>query len=129
MQCLDRGEAVDREQLLDRHPELADELRSYFAGSDEVMQDVLEDLGLGGWSTWAQPALPEQPVPPALSPDEGVVLGVLQAEPLLLDRIAKLAGMPASAATAVLSRLELSGLATRHPGGRFARSVDAAGPR
>jgi WD40 repeat protein/tRNA A-37 threonylcarbamoyl transferase component Bud32 len=36
MQCLDRGEAVDREQLLDRHPELADELRSYFAGSDEV---------------------------------------------------------------------------------------------
>src|SRR5262249_58383247 len=36
MQCLDRGEAVDREQLLDRHPELADELRSYFASSDEV---------------------------------------------------------------------------------------------
>src|SRR5262245_63632106 len=36
MQCLDRGEAVDREQLLDRHPELADALRSYFAGSDEV---------------------------------------------------------------------------------------------
>src|SRR5262245_39598205 len=36
MHCLDRGEAVDREQLLHRHPELADELRSYFAGSDEV---------------------------------------------------------------------------------------------
>ncbi|HMC08618.1 MAG TPA: DNA-processing protein DprA [Actinomycetota bacterium] len=89
-------------------------------------QDVLEDLGLGGRSTWAQPALPESPVPPPLSPDERVLLGVLQAEPLLLDRIARLAGMPASAATAVLSRLELSGLATRHPGGRFARSVDAA---
>ncbi|HEY7314353.1 MAG TPA: protein kinase [Gemmataceae bacterium] len=36
MQRLDRGEVVDREQLLARHPELADELRSYFAGSDEM---------------------------------------------------------------------------------------------
>ena len=35
MQCLDRGEAVDREQLLARHPELVEELRSYFAGSDD----------------------------------------------------------------------------------------------
>src|SRR5262249_1895265 len=38
MQCLDRGEAVDREQFLARHPELAEELRSYFAASDEVEQ-------------------------------------------------------------------------------------------
>jgi WD40 repeat protein len=36
MQRLDRGEAVDREQFLARHPEWAEELRSYFAGSDEV---------------------------------------------------------------------------------------------
>ena len=36
LQRLDRGEAVDREQLLARHPELAEELRSYFADSDEV---------------------------------------------------------------------------------------------
>src|SRR5260370_42603418 len=36
MQCLDRGEVVDREQFLARHPELAEELRSYFAGCDEV---------------------------------------------------------------------------------------------
>src|SRR5262245_54528925 len=36
MQRLDRGEAVDRQQFLARHPELAEELRSYFAGSDEV---------------------------------------------------------------------------------------------
>jgi eukaryotic-like serine/threonine-protein kinase len=36
MERLDRGEAVDREQLLARHPELAEELRAYFAGSDEV---------------------------------------------------------------------------------------------
>jgi eukaryotic-like serine/threonine-protein kinase len=33
---LDRGEAVDRDQFLAGHPELADELRSYFAGTDEV---------------------------------------------------------------------------------------------
>jgi WD40 repeat protein len=36
MQRLDRGEAVDREQFLARHAEWAEELRSYFAGSDEV---------------------------------------------------------------------------------------------
>src|SRR5439155_23518114 len=46
MQCLDRGEAVDREQLLARHPELAEELRSYFAGSDEV--DRLRQQAGGG---------------------------------------------------------------------------------
>ncbi len=36
MQRLDRGEVVDREDLLARHPELAEELRSYFVASDEV---------------------------------------------------------------------------------------------
>jgi WD40 repeat protein len=36
MQRLDRGEGIDREELLARHPELAKELRSYFAGCDEV---------------------------------------------------------------------------------------------
>jgi eukaryotic-like serine/threonine-protein kinase len=36
MRRLDRGEVVDRDQFLARHPELADELRSYFAGSDEL---------------------------------------------------------------------------------------------
>jgi WD40 repeat protein len=36
MQRLDRGERVDRVQFLARHPEYAEELRSYFAGIDEV---------------------------------------------------------------------------------------------
>src|SRR3954451_11974375 len=36
MERLDRGEGADQEQLLAGHPELAEELRSYFAGVDEV---------------------------------------------------------------------------------------------
>jgi WD40 repeat protein/tRNA A-37 threonylcarbamoyl transferase component Bud32 len=36
MRRLDSGEVVDRDQLLAQHPELADELRSYFAATDEV---------------------------------------------------------------------------------------------
>jgi WD40 repeat protein/tRNA A-37 threonylcarbamoyl transferase component Bud32 len=36
MERLDRGESVDRAQLLARHPALADELQSYFASSEEV---------------------------------------------------------------------------------------------
>ena len=86
--------------------------------------DVLEDLGLASLhsaASWTQDPVPA--LVASLSPDERCVLGVLQAEPQLLDRIARLAGMPASATTAVLSRLELAGLASRHPGARFARTV------
>jgi WD40 repeat protein/tRNA A-37 threonylcarbamoyl transferase component Bud32 len=36
MRRIDRGEVVDRDQFLARHPEVAAELRSYFAGTDEV---------------------------------------------------------------------------------------------
>ena len=87
-------------------------------------RDVLEDLGLASphsAASWTQDPMPA--LVASLSPDERRVLGVLQAEPQLLDRIARLAGMPASATTAVLSRLELAGLASRHPGARFARTV------
>ena len=87
-------------------------------------RDVLEDLGLASpqsAASWTQDPMPA--LMASLSPDERCVLGVLQAEPQLLDRIARLAGMPASATTAVLSRLELAGLASRHPGARFARTV------
>lgn len=109
--------------------------------------DVLEDLGLMPGAArvepWGQPPLadPGDPasappaVPPpaaaplrALSPDERLVLGVLEAEPALLDRIAKLAGLPASATAAVLSRLELSCLVSRHPGGRFGRPAGQPPP-
>jgi DNA processing protein len=91
--------------------------------------DVLEDLGLASprsAASWTQDPMPA--LLASLSPDERRVLGVLSAEPQLLDRIARLAGMPASAATAVLSRLELAGLASRHPGARFARTVGGSDP-
>src|SRR5262245_26744066 len=51
MERLDRGEGVDQEQLLARHPELAEELRSYFAGIDEVAR-------LGGPAREEAPTLP-----------------------------------------------------------------------
>jgi DNA processing protein len=91
--------------------------------------DVLEDLGLASprsAAAWTQDPIPA--LVASLSPDERRVLGVLEAEPQLLDRIARLAGMPASATTAVLSRLELAGLASRHPGARFARTVGGSDP-
>jgi DNA processing protein len=90
-------------------------------------RDVLEDLGLSSprsTATWPQDA----PVPASLSLDERRVLAVLEAEPMLLDRIARLADMPTSATTAVLSRLELAGLVSRHPGARFARTVGGSDP-
>jgi hypothetical protein len=36
MERLDRGEAVDRRQLVAAHLDLADELRQFFATSDEI---------------------------------------------------------------------------------------------
>lgn len=86
--------------------------------------DILEDLGL-------QPALSPGSDPCGaealcLAPDERSLLLALEAEPVLLDRLARAAGMPPSAAVSVLARLELQGLAVRHPGGRFARSLEPA---
>src|SRR4051794_25566802 len=84
MQRLDRGEGVDREQLLARHPELADELRSYFAVSDEV-----ERLGRqGGGEAPAPPSVRDLPETCGLEgtpPAPGVVRHVGDYE--LLDQI------------------------------------------
>lgn len=87
-------------------------------------RDVLEDLGMAAPPNWVQPPLLAAP---AVTSDQRCVLAVLGADPMVLDRIAKLAGLPASAAASVLSRLELTGLVSRHPGGRFARPV-GSGP-
>jgi WD40 repeat protein len=64
MQRLDSGEVVDREQFLARHPECAEELRSYFAGSDEV-----ERLGRRAESD--RPGLPPTTALPEPGPAEG----------------------------------------------------------
>lgn len=79
---------------------------------------ILEDLGVLRSPPAGEP-------PPALHPDESRVLGVLEAEPLLLDLIARRAGMPASTAAAVLVKLELRSLVSRRPGGRYATAVQA----
>jgi WD40 repeat protein/tRNA A-37 threonylcarbamoyl transferase component Bud32 len=65
MQRLDLGEAVNREQLVAQHPEMADELRSYFAGIDEV-----ERLGRHTKGEKQQPALPGRPPPGAGQAEE-----------------------------------------------------------
>lgn len=89
--------------------------------------DILEDLGLQPAGSPCCSVSSEREVQ-SLTPDERSLLLVLEAEPVLLDRLAKAARMPPSTAASVLARLELRGLATRHPGGRFARSlVDARG--
>jgi DNA processing protein len=79
---------------------------------------ILEDLGM------LRSPPPDLP-PPVLHPDEARVLAVLEAEPLLLDLIARRAQMPASTTAAVLVNMELSGLVSRRPGGRYARAVNA----
>jgi DNA processing protein len=116
--------------------------------------DVLEDLGFGDLPGLCGSCGPSGPCGPAgltgpagpdagaqpqgagasagpgsglagVGPDEQRLFAVLEAEPLLLDAIALRARLPVSAAAAVLARLELKGVATRHPGGRFARAFCA----
>jgi DNA-binding IclR family transcriptional regulator len=53
-------------------------------------------------------------------------MAVLEAEPLLLDLIARRAGMPASTTAAVLVKLEMALLVSRRPGGRYAKAVVTA---
>ena len=71
--------------------------------------------------------IPRPVVAAGLGPDELRLFAILQGEPVLLDTIAAQAGLPVSAAAAVLARLELKGVATRHPGARFARAVSVSG--
>lgn len=82
------------------------------AGSAE---QVLADLGV-----LHSPPDPDQAQLPA---DQRRVLDALEAQPLLLDVLARRARMPASTAAAVLVGLELAGLVTRHVGGRYSVAV------
>jgi DNA processing protein len=81
---------------------------------------ILEDLGLSG----VQPRTEELPL---LEPDEQRLMACLEAEPLLLDVVARTARVPVSTATAILVKLEMKALVTRHPGGRYSRSLQTVG--
>lgn len=82
--------------------------------------EVLEDLGFSPPAT----PVPQGPVTgtaaAGLGPDELRLLTLLGGDPRVLDVVARDARLPAPATAAVLARLELRGLVTRHPGGRFA---------
>jgi len=80
---------------------------------------ILEDLGISSVSRPGQER-------PALHPDEQRLMEGLQAEPELLDVIARRVRMPPSTATAILIKLEMKSMVTRYPGGRYSRSVGAA---
>lgn len=78
--------------------------------------DILEDLGM-----LRSPSSSKDTS--SLDPDESRIVASLEAQPLVLDLIARRSKMPASTAGSVLVRLELRGLVSRHPGGRFALPV------
>lgn len=61
------------------------------------------------------------PLPPTLSPDEIAVAGLIGAESVHLDLLASRAGLPIGAMLAVLSGLEIQGVAEQLPGWRFRR--------
>lgn len=84
--------------------------------------EILEDLGM----PVAEPPADEKA--PDLHPDEARVLSAMEAEPLLLDLVARRAGMPISTAAAVLVTLEMKSLVSRRPGGRYAIAVAAGVP-
>lgn len=81
--------------------------------------DILEELGLEGQLSLRLGV----PAPQLdLSPEESRLLDQLSSEARLLDLLAGAVLMPASTVSAILQRLELKGLVSRHPGGRFSLS-------
>ena len=79
--------------------------------------DILEDLGIDG---------PSGAATPVVDADEQRLLRCLEAEPQLLDLIARKARLPSSTTAAILVKLEMKRLVTRYPGGRYALSVGVA---
>lgn len=78
--------------------------------------DVLEELGLQGQlSLEIDPATREV----NLTPDEARLMEHLGGEVKLLDLLASSLKMPVSTVSAILCRLEIKGVVSRHPGGRF----------
>lgn len=82
-----------------------------------LITSVEEIFATIGWD--APTAVEAASQPSLLTPDESRILGVLEASPMLLERVARDAGMPVASASAMLARLEIRGLVARHPGSRF----------
>jgi len=78
--------------------------------------EVLEDLGMLRSSPGPGPSLD-------LDPDEARVMSALEPEPLILDQVALRSKMPVPTTISVLVRLEVQGLVSRYPGGRYALPV------
>lgn len=78
--------------------------------------DILEEIGVAALS--GPPAAGGGAAAP-LDPDEERVLKLIEAEPLAMDIIIRDAGLPSERVTAVLTLLEIKGIARRLPGGLF----------
>jgi DNA processing protein len=78
--------------------------------------DVLEELGLEGQLSLN---MDERARELSLTPDEARLMDHLGGEVKLLDLLASSLKMPVSTVSAILCRLEIKGVVSRHPGGRF----------
>ena len=75
-------------------------------------------------------AAPGRDLPPAAPPEAGTaerarIEELLGADPILVDDVVRLSGLPIAVVHGVLLELELAGRAERHPGNRFARLYKA----
>ena len=80
----------------------------------ESSQDILEELGV----------VPRNPRAPAVAPDdehENPVLAAIGFDPVDLDAICERSGLTPDSASAMLLTLELEGVISRLPGGKFQR--------
>jgi DNA processing protein len=80
--------------------------------------DVLEELGLSTPSKWAEDAPVDET---RLSADERGLLEILQGGPVEVESIVLATGLQAGKALAMLGSLEVRGLISRAPGGRYQR--------
>ncbi|MEO3429690.1 DNA-processing protein DprA [Pelagibius sp. CAU 1746] len=95
----------------------------------ESAADILASLGAlrrtGREDTGFDQA-PERPIPPEAGATERAdIEELLGANPILVDDVVRLSGLPVAVVNGVLLELELAGKVERHPGNRFARLYKA----
>lgn len=86
-----------------------------------LVESADEALRLIGRASSSEPRA-GRPRAPSLSPDESLVHGMLDVEPVHTDDLAQRCGLDAPRLAAALLLLEVKGLAQRHSGGRYTRS-------